>query len=48
MIGILIIAVISNGLVLMDIGGYYVQFANGSLILIAVAINRLRNRHREA
>ena len=26
----------------------YVQFANGSLILIAVAINRLRNRHREA
>jgi ribose/xylose/arabinose/galactoside ABC-type transport system permease subunit len=47
-IGILIIAVISNGLVLMDIGGYYVQFANGSLILIAVAINRLRNRHREA
>jgi ribose transport system permease protein len=46
-IGILIIGVISNGLVLMDIGGYYVQFANGSLILIAVAINSLRNARRE-
>lgn len=46
-IGILIIAVIRNGLVLMDIGGYYIQFTNGLLILTAVVINRLRNIKRE-
>jgi ribose transport system permease protein len=41
-IGVLIIGVIRNGLVLMNIGGFYIQFANGMMILAAVVINRLR------
>jgi len=41
-LGVLIIGVIRNGLVLANIGGYYIQFANGMLILAAVVINRLR------
>jgi len=41
-LGVLIIGVIRNGLVLANIGGYYIQFANGLLILAAVVINRLR------
>ena len=41
-LGVLIIGVIRNGLVLANIGGYYIQFANGLLILTAVVINRLR------
>ena len=41
-IGVLIIGVIRNGLVLMNIGGFYIQFANGMMILAAVIINRLR------
>ena len=41
-IGILIIGVIRNGLVLMNIGGFYIQFANGMMILAAVVLNRLR------
>jgi ribose transport system permease protein len=42
-IGVLIIGVIRNGLVLMNIGGFYIQFANGMMILAAVIINRLRS-----
>lgn len=41
-IGILIIAVITNGLVLANIGGFYIQFVNGLMILCAVALNRIR------
>jgi len=41
-IGVLIIGVIRNGLILMNIGGFYIQFANGMMILAAVVINRLR------
>jgi len=41
-LGVLIIGVIRNGLTLANIGGYYIQFANGLLILAAVVINRLR------
>lgn len=48
-VGVLLIGVINNGLTLLNVSPYWVQFVQGSLILVAVLIDalntrRLRNR----
>jgi ribose transport system permease protein len=43
--GVVIIALITQGLVLFHVDPYYVQFLLGALILVAVGANRLREVH---
>lgn len=39
--GVLIIAFLSNGLTLMDVSGFWQQFATGAVVLVAVLVDRL-------
>lgn len=44
LVGVLIIGVISNGLDLLGVSSYYQEFVKGAIIVIAVLIDRSRNR----
>lgn len=46
-VGAAIMGVIRNGLVLLDVSPYWVQFAIGSIIVIAVAIDQFRARYQQ-
>ena len=46
LIGVLLIAVINNGLTLMNVSGFLVTFAQGALIFIAVLVDALSDRRR--
>ena len=47
LIAVLIIGVLDNGLTLLQVPGYWQTFAGGALLLIAVAVDRMRSRTRE-
>ena len=44
LVGVLIIGMISNGLDLMGVSSYYQQIIKGSIIVLAVLIDRSRSR----
>jgi ribose transport system permease protein len=46
-LGAAIMGVIRNGLVLLDVSPYWVQFAIGSIIVIAVAIDQFRAKYQQ-
>lgn len=47
LIAVLIIGVLNNGLTLMQVPGYYQTLASGLLLLVAVAVDRTRDRLRQ-
>jgi ribose transport system permease protein len=47
-LGAIIVAVIRNGLVLLGLSTYFQQMAVGTIIILAVAVDMLRNRFQSA
>lgn len=47
MFGVLIIGVINNGLNLLSVSSYYQQIIKGTIIIIAVLLNTLRNKNKK-
>jgi ribose/xylose/arabinose/galactoside ABC-type transport system permease subunit len=46
--GVLTIGVLRNGLTLMNVSPFWVQFVQGSVIFVAVLLDALGQRHRRA
>jgi len=44
LVGLLIIGVLNNGLTLINVSSFYQQVASGSLLIVAVSFDRLRQR----
>lgn len=46
LIGVLILSIISNVMNLMNIPGYHQQVVKGSIIILAVLLESLKNKHQ--